>query len=71
MRANIRTEVTLDTIFRIPFRNIYRDTTFFVSSGSLRECTVSHIYERGYREIVSFLSINRDLDIVNEINNIF
>ena len=32
MRTYIGTEVTLDTVFRIPTWNIYCDTTFFIAA---------------------------------------
>ena len=52
MRAYIRAEVTLDTVLRIPFGNIYCDTTLLVSSSAGRSGTVYVILECGYRQVV-------------------
>ena len=70
MRAHIRTEVTLDTVVRIPNRYVYCDTTFLVCSRTGRSCTVNVILECGYREVVTFLSVYSSLNVVNEVDNI-
>ena len=70
MRANIGTEVTLDTVVRIPYRNIYCDTTLLVCRGTGRSGTVYIILECGYRQVVTFLSVYRSLDVVDEIYNV-
>ena len=70
MRADIGTEVTLDTVVWIPNRYVNCDTTFLVCSGTGRSCTVNVILECGYREIVTFLSIYSSLNVVNEVDNI-
>ena len=70
MRADIGTEVTLDTVVRIPNRYVNCDTTFLVCSGTGRSCTVNIILECGYREVVTFLSVYSSLDVVNEVDNI-
>ena len=71
MRADIGTTVTLDTVFRIPYRDIYCDTTFFESSRTGRSRTIYIILECRYRQVVTFLSVNCMLDSINEINNVF
>ena len=69
VRTYIGTEVTLDTVVNIPYRNIYCNTTLLVC-GRTRWCsTVYIILECGYRQGVSFLSAYLGLDIVYEINN--
>ena len=70
MRADICTSVTLDTVVRIPYRNVYSDTTFFVCSSTGWCSTVYVILECGYRQAVTFLSINFCLNVVYECNNI-
>ncbi len=69
MRADICTTVTLDTVFRLPYRDIYCDTTFLVCGGTGRSCSVYEILECGYRQRVSFLRSNFGLDVVYEFNN--
>ena len=71
MRTYIGTEVTLDTLGRIPGRNINRNTSLLVSGGSGRSGTVHIILECGYRQSITFLCAYLGLDIVNEINNVF
>src|SRR5699024_6786923 len=62
MRADICTTVTLDTVFRLPYRDIYCDTTFLVCGGTGRSCSVYEVLECGYRQRVSFLRSNFGLD---------
>ena len=69
MRADISTSVTLDTVLRIPYRDIYSDTTFLVCSSTGWCSTVNIIFKCRYRQCITFLSINLSLDVVNEINN--
>ena len=71
MRTYIRTTVTLDTVLRIPYRNIYCDTALLICSSTGRCRTIYIILECGYRKAVSFLSVYLALDIVYKINNIF
>ena len=71
MRADIGTEVTLDTVVRIPNRNIYCDTALLVSGGTGRCGTINIILECRYREVVTFLCVNCSLNGVDEFNNIF
>ena len=40
VRADIRAEVTLDTVLRIPNRYVNRDTALLISRRTLREGTV-------------------------------
>ena len=70
MRADIRTEVTLDTIVRIPYRYVYGDAALLKCGGTGRSRTVNIILECGYREVVTFLSVYSSLDVVNEINKL-
>ena len=67
MRTYIGTEVTLDTLGRIPGRNVNRNTSLLVSGGSGRSGTVHIILECGYRQSITFLCAYLGLDIVNEI----
>src|SRR5699024_7370574 len=53
MRADISTAVTLDTVFRIPYRDIYCDTTFLVCGRSGGSGAVHIILECGYGQRVS------------------
>ena len=70
MRADIRAEVTLDTVVGVPNRNINSNTALLVCGRTLREGTVSILDEGGYRQLVTALSVNRSLDVVNEVNQI-
>ena len=71
MRTYIGTEVTLDTVVRIPYRNIDSNTAFLICGGTGRRCTVYVIYECRYRQVVTFLSINSSLNRVNELHYVF
>ena len=70
MRAHIRTEVTLDTVVRIPNRYIDCDTTFLVCSGTRRSCTIYIIGKCRYRQVVTLLSIDSSLNGVDKLNNV-
>ena len=70
MRADIRTEVTLDTVIRIPYRYVNCDTTFLVSCRTGRSCTIYIIGKCRYRQIVAFLSINSSLNGIYKLNNV-
>ena len=50
MRADIRAEVTLNTVVRIPNRNVNCDTAFFISRGALREGAVLSAFEMCIRD---------------------
>ena len=63
MRTNIRTEVTLNTIVRVPNRNINSDTAFLVSRGAYREHTVYIFLKGGNRKLVASLTIDSVLNI--------
>ena len=67
MRTNVCTAVTLDTVFRIPYRNVYCDTTFFECSCTGWCRTVYIIFECRYRQCITFLSVYFALDVVYEI----
>ena len=66
MRTNVCTLVTLDTVFRIPFRNECRYTTFFVFSSTLIPSTVFDTLECRYRQQVTVLCIDRTNYFVDE-----
>src|SRR5699024_8201202 len=70
MRTYIGTSVALDTVVRIPNRNIYRDTALLVCGGAGGSGTVHVILECGYRKEASFLSAYLALDVVYDINNV-
>ena len=70
VRAHIRTEVTLDTVVRIPNRYIDCDTTFLVCSGTRRSCTIYIIGKCRYRQVVTLLSIDSSLNGVDKLNNV-
>ena len=71
MRTYIGTTVTLDTVFRIPYRNVNCNTTFFVCRCSGWCSTIYVCIECRYRQVISFLSRYCRLDVVNEVNSIF
>ena len=66
MRTNVCTLVTLDTSFRIPFRNECSYTTFFVFSCTLMPCTVFDTLECRYWQQVTILSVDRTNNFVDE-----
>ena len=69
MRTYISTEVTLDTVVRIPYRNLNSDTALLVC-GRSRWCGTVYVLSKcRYWQGISFLSAYLGLDIVNEINN--
>ena len=70
MWADICTTVTLDTVFWLPYRYVYSDTTFFVCCCSGRCSTINIFCECRYREGVTFLSIDLALDVVYEVLSI-
>ncbi len=49
VRTNISTLVTLDTVFRLPFRYVNSNTTLFISCCSWRESTIFTSKECTYR----------------------
>ena len=70
MRTNVCTPVTLDTVLRFPYRDVYRDTTSLVCGRSGRSGTIYIILESRYRKCISFLCVYLRLDILNEIYNV-
>ena len=58
MRTNIRTLVTLDTVFSSPFRYINCDTPFFVSGCTGFERSVLDSFECRNRKDIAFLCID-------------
>ena len=63
--------VTLDTFIRLPFRQVYSYTTLFVCSSSRWECTIFDSIKCAYRQIVTFLTIHRDQDILDKFRQFF
>ena len=70
MRTYIRTSVTLDTIIRIPYRDIHCDTALLICRSTGWCGTVNIIFKCRYRQTVTFLSGYFTLDGVDEINNL-
>ena len=70
MRAHICTEVTLDTVVGIPYRNLHCDTALLVSGGAGRSGAVNIIRECGYGQGVTFLSADLGLNVVDKVDNI-
>ena len=66
MRTNVSTLVTLDTVFRIPFRNESCHTAFFVLSRTLFPSTVFDTLERRYFQQVAVLCVDRTNHFVDE-----
>ena len=71
MRADIRTEVTLDTVIGIPNRNVNCNTALLVCCRTGRSAAVYVVLECRYRQGVTFLSAYLGLDVVYEVNNVF
>ncbi len=70
MRADIGTEVTLDTVIRIPYRYINGNAALLVCGGTGRSGAVYIILECGYREVITFLSVYCCLNRIDEFNNV-
>ena len=70
MRTNVGTEVTLDTVVRIPYGNIHSDAALLVCGGTGRCGTVYVILESRYRQSISFLSAYLGLDVVYKVYNV-
>ena len=70
VRADEGTSVTLDTVFRIPYRYVYGDTTFLVCGCAGRSCSVYVVCKCGYRQVVSFLGSYFCLDGIYEFNSV-
>ncbi len=66
VRTNVSTLVTLDTVFRIPFRNESCHTAFFVLSRTLFPSTVFDTLERRYFQQVAVLCVDRTNHFVDE-----
>ena len=71
MRTDKRTLVALDTVLHLPLRHIDRDTAFFVGGGSERERAVLLSDQRAHRQFVTFLTVHRHQDLVDEGRNLF
>ena len=69
MWADIRTEVTLDTVINVPYRNLNSDTTLLVCRRTGWCRTINVILECRYRQCVTFLSAYLGLDVVYEVYN--
>ena len=70
VRTNISTLITLDTVFHVPYRNECSYTTFFVECSTIVPSSVLATNECRYRNIISFLSINRTNNLFDEIRSI-
>ena len=71
MRTYIGTEITLDTVVRIPNRHIYCNTALLVSSRT-RRCGTIHILGKcRYRKGIALLSADLGLYVVDKVHNIF
>ena len=70
MRAYIGAESTLDAVLSIPYRNVDCDTALLVCSSTGRSSAVCINACYGYRNGIAFLSVDLDLNVVYEINNI-
>jgi len=70
MRTYIRTLITLDTLIRLPFRNIYCYSPLFISRNTCRESPVFPVFECAYRDIVTFKTDYRINDITVKLRNI-
>ena len=71
MRADVGTEVTLDTVVGIPLGYVDRDAALLVCGGTGRRAAVYIVRERGYRQVVAFLSVDRSLYGVDELDDVF
>ena len=61
MRADERAESALDTVVRIPGRNLNRDRALFLEGNAVVDRAVEDIvlHEVGYRQIVAFQRVDR------------
>ena len=66
VRTNVSTFVTLDTVFRIPFRNESCHTAFFVLSRTLFPSTVFDTLECRYFQQVTILCVDRTNHFIDE-----
>src|SRR5574344_296409 len=67
MWANHCALVTLNTFRNLPFRNIYSNTAFFISSSAGWECAVSLTHQLADRKLVAFLHVHRSQDFINPL----
>src|SRR5574344_975636 len=70
VRTNIRTLVTLNTVFRIPCRNESCNTTFLIFCCTYFPSTVFNALECRNRKLVTVLSIDRTNDFVDESRSV-
>ena len=68
MRADISALVTLNAVFSVPFRNENGNAALFVSGSALRIRTVYIILECGYRKRIAEHIVNRNDDVLNELD---
>ena len=71
MRTYIRTEITLNTIVRIPYGYANGNTALFICRRTRRCGTIYIIIKCRYWQTVAFLSADLCLNIVHKINDIF
>ena len=70
MWADIGAEVTLDTVLWIPYGNVYGNAALLKCCGARRGLSIFVLLDNGYWDLVAFLAIHRNLDIVYKIHNI-
>ena len=70
VRADHGTEVTLDTICEVPFGNVNSDAALLISSGALGQSAVHGVHEGGDRQLVALLCVDRNEDIVDELDQL-
>ncbi len=68
VRANERALVALNALGGIPFRDVDGNTTLFISGSTLRESTVSGVFECGNRQFVAVLCADRIENILDEVD---
>ena len=71
MRAHIGTTVTLNTVLRIPYRNIHCDAALLVCGSTGRSCAVHIVFKCRYRQGIAFLCGYFGLNVIDKINCVF
>ncbi len=70
MRAYIGAEVTLDTVVWVPYRDVNCNAAFFKCSGTRRCLPIFIFLNNGNRNLISFLPVYWDLDIIYKVYNV-
>ena len=65
MGTYIRAEVALNTVLRIPLRNVYRDTALFKGGRALRSGAVHMRHKGGNRQLVALIGVDRVQHVVD------